>query len=144
MGTNASTDEILIPAVMAVKVKKADDDDRTPLPRQVPARVCERHILCWSDESAFSSESINERTIIRPGYILYALSQLHGSSRKRLREAPAGNLCHGSGFIKLQVRSSVIFPGFFKSTSKSNIEQPDFLIRPPCLIGGWWRIAPCC
>ena len=49
VGTNASADEMHIPAVMAVKVKKADDDDRTPLPRQVPARVCERHILCWSD-----------------------------------------------------------------------------------------------
>ena len=47
VGTNASADEMHIPAVMAVKVKKADDDDRTP--RQVPARVCERHILCWSD-----------------------------------------------------------------------------------------------
>lgn len=50
VGTNASADEMHIPAVMAVKVKKADDDDdTTPLPRQVPARVCERHILCWSD-----------------------------------------------------------------------------------------------
>ena len=49
VGTNAFTDDMHIPPVMATKVKKADVDDTTPSPRQVPASVCERHILFWSD-----------------------------------------------------------------------------------------------
>ena len=67
-------------------------------------------------------------------------------ARFPLQETARGTGWQFMSWFQLQsfksVRSSVIFPGFFKSTSKSNIEQPAFLIRPP-LLPHWWLVAHC-